>query len=56
MRAEGSWSAGDPPLLHGGAPLPTQANLLFVKELARRLQEEGSAVEAFALHPGEALG
>ena len=29
-----------------------QANLLFVKELARRLKEEGSAVEAFALHPG----
>lgn len=29
-----------------------QANLLYVKELARRLKEEGSAVEAFALHPG----
>lgn len=31
---------------------PPQANLLFVKEMARRLKEEGSAVEAFALHPG----
>lgn len=40
-----------------GAPLPPlQANLLFVKELARRLKMEGSAVEAFALHPGAAVG
>lgn len=28
------------------------ANILFTKELARRLREEKSAVEAFVLHPG----
>ncbi|PRW56818.1 short-chain dehydrogenase reductase SDR [Chlorella sorokiniana] len=39
----GAWAS------YGNAKL---ANLLFVKELARRLQEEGSPVEAFALHPG----
>lgn len=48
--------AAGPPLPHGRCTPPLQANLLFVKELARRLKEEGSAVEAFALHPGEAVG
>jgi len=28
------------------------ANILFVKELARRMKEEGVAVNAYALHPG----
>lgn len=32
--------------------LPVQANILFGKELARRLQEEGSPLLAFSLHPG----
>jgi NAD(P)-dependent dehydrogenase (short-subunit alcohol dehydrogenase family) len=42
-----------PPLLYrcsyGQAKL---ANLLMARELARRLKEEGSSVEAFSLHPG----
>ena len=28
------------------------ANILFAKELARRLREEGSPIHAFSLHPG----
>lgn len=28
------------------------ANVLFTRELAQRLREEGSALEAFCLHPG----
>lgn len=32
--------------------LPAQANILFGKELARRLQEEGSPLLAVSLHPG----
>ncbi len=28
------------------------ANVLFTRELARRLREEGGVLEAFCLHPG----
>ena len=42
-RRYGAWAS------YGQAKL---ANLLMASELARRLKEEGSAVEAFSLHPG----
>ena len=32
--------------------LHLQANILFAKELARQLKEEGSPILAFSLHPG----